>query len=173
MEPELEGCHDAEIAPATPQCPEKVLVLPFAGANQFSVGRDDISRDEDIDSQPKFASGPAKAAAQRQAGHSGRGIDAKRRGKPERLRLSVEVCKRSAGLNASREGRRIDPHRLHQGEIDQQSALAHCIAGDVVASRAHSDQQPFVAREPDRIDDVVGSQTAHHEAGPSVQWRSR
>jgi hypothetical protein len=168
MQLELEGGHHAEIAAAAPQCPEQILVLRLAGANHLCVSRDDIGRDEIIDGQPEFAGGPAEATAKREAGDAGRRIDPKRRGQPKRLRLFVEVRQRSAGLDPSGAGRRIDPHRFHQGEINEETAVAHRIARDVMAAAAHRNEQLFIARELDRIDDIRGPKAPHHQAGPSI-----
>jgi hypothetical protein len=37
-----------------------------------------------------------------------------------------------------------------------------------LAATAHRDQQPFVARELDRVDDVGGTQAADHQAWAAV-----
>src|SRR6516164_1285879 len=57
---ELKGGHHAEIASATSQGPEQVLVLLIAGAHQLGVGSDNIGRDEIVDGQPELARGPAE-----------------------------------------------------------------------------------------------------------------
>src|SRR3954452_21795216 len=101
MELELEGGHDAEIAAATPQCPEQVLVLLLARANELGVSRDDVGRDQIVDGQSELAGGPAETATERKAGDTGRRVDAERRDEPEPLRLLVEVRQRGAGLDAS------------------------------------------------------------------------
>jgi hypothetical protein len=84
------------------------------------------------------------------------------------LRLLIEVGQRGAGLDASRAGRRIDVYRFHQGQVDEETAVAHRMAGDVVAAAAHGNEQLFVARELDRMDDIGGAEATHHEAGPPV-----
>ena len=168
MQLELERGHDAEIAAAAPQCPEQIRVLLRAGANQPAVGRDDVRRDQIVDGQAELAGGPAEAAAEREAGNAGGRVDAERRGEPERLRLLVEVRERGAGLDASRLGRGIDVDRFHQRQIDEETAVAHRVAGDVVAAGAHGNEQLFLARERDRMGDIGGAEAAHHQAGPSV-----
>jgi hypothetical protein len=46
------------------------------------------------------AAEPAEAAAEREPGDAGRGVDPERRREPERLRLPVEVAEPDAGLDA-------------------------------------------------------------------------
>jgi len=168
MQLELERGHDAEIAATAPQRPEQVRVLSSARVQELAVGRDDVGRDQVVDGQSELAGGPAEAAAQREAGDAGGRIDAERGDEAELLRLLVEVRERGAGLDASRGGRRVDPHRPHQGQVDEEAAVADRIAGDVVAAAAHGNEQLFVAREIDRVDDVGGAQAADHEGWTSV-----
>ena len=50
-----------------------------------------VGRDEVVDGQAELAAQPAEAAAERQPGDAGGGIDAEGRGEPEGLRLAIEV----------------------------------------------------------------------------------
>ena len=129
-------------------------MLLGAGTDQLGIGRDDVGRNEIVDGQPKFACGPAKATAKRQASDAGRRINTERCGKPERLRFLVKVGQRGTRLDASRCGGRIDVHGFHQRQVDEQTPVAHGVPGDVVAAAAHGNEQFLVSRELDRIDHV-------------------
>jgi hypothetical protein len=59
-------------------------------------------------------------------------------------------------------------HRPHQGLVDEETAVAYRITGDVVAGATHGNEQLLVARELDRVDDVGGTQAANHEAQTPV-----
>ncbi len=65
----------------------------------------------------------------------------------EGLRFLVEIGEQSAGLDARGAGLRIDLHRFHQRQIDEQPAIADRVARDVVAAAAHRKQQAFRAGE--------------------------
>jgi hypothetical protein len=147
MEPELEAGDDAEVAAAAAQRPEKIGVLGGAGAHHFAGRRHDLGRLQVVDGHPVLAAQPAEAAAQRQPGKAGGRVDADRRGETVGLGGCVEIREQGAGLDESRGARRDRPRGLHPGEIDDDAAVAHGIAGDVVAAAADGERQSGIHRE--------------------------
>src|SRR6202043_3268776 len=105
----------------------------------------------------------AKAAAEREAGDPGRRVDAERGREAERLRFPVEVRQCCAWLDAGGAGGRIDADRLHQREIDEQAAVAHRVAGNVVAAGAHGYEEIMLPRQLDRLNDVARAQTTRYD----------
>ncbi len=105
VQAEFEGRHDPEIAAAAPDGPEKVAVFGGARPHQLAVRRDHIGRKQVVDRQSEFARDPAEPAAERQAGNTGRRVDAGRQCKTEGLRLHVQIGKRRS---------RLDPGRLRR-----------------------------------------------------------
>src|SRR6185437_17172005 len=116
----------------------------------------------------ELAAEPSEAAAQGQPRHASRRIDAERRSKSEGLRLPVEVAERRAGLHASRAANGIDPNAAHHRKIEQKTAFADGIAGNVVAAGAYREQDTMLARKGDSMHDVRGPSAAYHRTGIAV-----
>jgi hypothetical protein len=140
----------------------------FARLDELAGGGDHVGRQQVVDRQAVAPAQPAEATAEGEPGHARRRVDAQRRGKPESLRLLVELAQRHPGLDARRAPGRIHAHRFHLREVDLQAPLAHRIARDVVAAAAHGQQQVVVAGETHGADDVRGPRASHGERGPPV-----
>ena len=101
-----------------------------------------------------LAAQPAHAAAERQAGNTGQRDHAERRGQTEGLSLPVHIAQGAAALGPHSLAPQVDAHAGHQREIDHQAAVAHGIAGHVVAAAAHGEKQVVIAGKVERIDHV-------------------
>ena len=60
-----EACHDAEVAAASPQRPQKVGVLAFACGHEAAVGQDHVGLDEIVDRESILPGEVAVAAGER------------------------------------------------------------------------------------------------------------
>ena len=87
---------------------------------------------------------PAQAAAEREPADAGGRHDAAGGGQAVELRLSVVVAPGRAALGPDASRRRIDLHRAHLRQVDDEAAVAHGIAGDVVAAAADGDLEPVL-----------------------------
>ena len=100
MQLELERGHHAEVAAAAAQGPEQVGLRGGRDDAHGTVGRHDGGAEQIVDGHAMAARQPAEAAAERESGNAGGGIDAERRGQAVGLRL------RDRGRPAARPGRR-------------------------------------------------------------------
>ena len=66
-------------------------------------------------------------------------------GKPEGLRFAIDIGERGARSDIGAFGSGVDAHRAHQRQIDQQAAIAHRAAGDVVAAAANRDVEAVLS----------------------------
>ena len=171
MQGELEGGDDAEVTPTALQRPEQIGVVAFAGPQQLAVGRHYVGGQQIVDREPVLAAEPAETAAERQPGDTGRRVDAERRRPAERLCFAVEVTQRGTRRDARAAVHRVNPDGSHRRQIDEQAAVAHGIAGDVVAAAPHRQRKIVFTREANRADDVGGTHTAHREGRPPVDHR--
>ena len=154
VELELELGDDAEVPPGPADAPEQVAVLLGAGLDQLPVGGDQVHRQQLVDGQAVLAHQPADAAAQGEPGQPGVGHDARRHGQPEGLGLPVELAQPDPRLRPHRPAGQVDPHALHQGEVDHQPVVAHRQAGKAVAAASDRHGEPDPASEADGVDDV-------------------
>jgi hypothetical protein len=75
----------------------------------------------------------------------------------------------SRRLNPSRSGLRVNSHRFHQGQVDQEIVIAHGASGDVVATAAYRQEQLLLTRKLHCLDDIGNILAAHHKGGmPSI-----
>jgi len=79
---------------------------------------------------------PAQAAAESQAGDSGRRDLTSGHGEPVHRRLPVELAPVDATLSANRARGRVDVDALHLRQVDHQPAVRYRAAGDVVTAAA-------------------------------------
>ena len=141
VEPELEAGDDAEVAAAASERPEEVGVLGCAGANHLAGRGHDLGGLEVVNGHAVLAAEPAEAAAERQAGNAGGGVDAKRRGEAVDLGRGVEVRKRGAALDGDAASAGSTRSGLHPGKVDYHAVIADGIAGDVVSAAADGEQE--------------------------------
>src|SRR5205823_2648800 len=76
VEPVLERRHHAEVASSAAYAPEEVVILVRARGQYATVGGHHLGRDEVVEREPVLRHEPADAAAEREAGNTGRGDDA-------------------------------------------------------------------------------------------------
>ncbi|MDT4856016.1 hypothetical protein FQZ97_903910 [compost metagenome] len=157
-----------EIAAAATDRPEQFLVVLRAGMQEAAVGGYHVRRHQVIDGHAELASQPAEAAAQSQAGHAGRRIDAQRQRQPEGLGFVVYVGEEGAGLGKGAGPGGVDPHRLHRGKIDHHAAFADGGARDVVAAAAHGHRQTVLAREIHRQPHVRDARASQNDRRAAV-----
>jgi len=110
---ELERGDDPEVAAATAQAPHQLRCGLLGGDHELTVGGDEVRRAQVVAGQTELALQPTDAAAEREAGHPGRGHHPAGDRQPERLGLTVEVGPDGPGLDPGRAGLGVDPHRLH------------------------------------------------------------
>jgi hypothetical protein len=101
---------------------------------------------------------------ERQPADPGRADDAARRREAERVRRMVDVAPRATALDAHAARLRIDADAAHRRQVDDQAVVAQAQAPAVVAPAAHGEQQPVLAREAHRRDDVGHVGTAGDQA---------
>ena len=81
-----------------------------------------------------------------------------------------QVAGRRAGLDARRRasaGRCVDP--LHPGQVDDDGAVDHAVAGDAVAAAPDGQRQSVVAGEADGQRDVFGVRRVDDRQRTTVQ----
>src|SRR4051812_33977041 len=134
MQMVLERGDHTEVPTTTAESPEQLLVLRRAGRTQLPIGADDIDRQEVVTSEAEATHEVPQAAAEGEARDARRRDDAAGRGQAERLGLVVELAPGHSGLGANRAPRGIDPDSLQPGQVDHQTAVAHTMASDAVAT---------------------------------------
>ena len=168
MQPELERRHHAEVAAAAAQCPKEVRVLAGARRADVSVGVHELGGDEVVARETVCAGEPAESAAEREA------CDARARDQTagsresEHLRLPVQLAPRDASLHVCRPADGIHVNAFHRGEVDNETALAHRAAGDVVAAPADSDRERVRAAVTHGSDHVLNAGATRDHRRPLV-----
>jgi hypothetical protein len=84
-------------------------------------------------------------------------------GQPEPLGLEVQLAPPQPRCGQRRPRRRVDPHQLHQRQIDHDAVVAGARAGHVVSAAPHGQRQPVLAGEPDRGEDVGTTPAPGHQ----------
>ncbi len=165
---EPERADDAEVPAAASQRPEEVGVV--VGRRPHDVARrgDHLGLDEVVDGEPVLAHEPPDAAAQAEAADAGVAHDAARGGQTVGLCLVVDVAPQSPTLDEGRAVDEIDRDGAHRREVDDDPVVAHCGAGDVVASASYGDLEVAVAGEAHRCGHVGGAAAAGDQSGSSV-----
>jgi hypothetical protein len=77
----------------------------------------------------------------------------------------VEVAVQAAALGAGGPGRRVDPHRGHRRQVDDQAVVADPMAGHRVAAAPNRGRQVALAGEPHRLQHVRHPHAAHDRRG--------
>jgi hypothetical protein len=155
--------HDAEIATATTQAPEQIVVVGRAGRKKPAVGGDDLEGDHIVagkpvlrTSQPTPPPSVSPAIPVLETTPTG----------------TVSPCAWVAWSRSARVHRlglhdariRIHLDIAHRREIDHQAVIAERPAANIVAAATHCQQDVVVAAERDRFDHVVGAGAARDEA---------
>ena len=129
---------------------------------------DHIGLDEVVDGEPVLAHQPPDAAAQAEAADAGVAHDAARGCQTVCLCLVVDVAPQSPTLDEGRAVDEIDRDGAHRREVDDDPVVAHCGAGDVVASASYGDLEVAVASETHRRGNVRGACAAGDHPRSSV-----
>jgi len=151
---EPERADDAEVSATAPQGPEQVGVVVGRRPRDVAARGHHLGFHEVVDGEPVLAHEPADAAAQADAADAGVAHDAARGGQTVGLGLVVDVAPQGATLDAGRALDRIDRHGAHRRQVDEDPAVAHGGAGDVVASASYGDLEVAVAGEAHRCGHV-------------------
>ena len=141
----------------------------MADARTMSPVRGDhLGLHEVVDGEPVLAHEPPDAAAQAEAADAGVAHDAARGGQTVCLCLVVDVAPQGTTLDEGRAVDEIDRDGAHRREVDDDPVVAHCGAGDVVASASYGDLEVAVAGEAHRCGHVGGAAAAGDQSGSSV-----
>ena len=111
------------------------------------------------------------SAVQRQPRDAGRRDDAARHGEPEQLGLPVEVAPRCAALHADGLRVGVDVDTAHLRQVEHDPGVVDGVAGDVVPSGLDREDEPLLAREVDRVDDVGCTAALHDQRGTPIDQR--
>src|SRR5262249_31271451 len=84
------------------------------------------------------------------------------------LRLAVELPPREPTLSAHGAPDRIDPDTLHQGQVDDQPAVADAGARVAMGATAHGHQQLVITGEVHGAEDVGDPDGAADQSWPPV-----
>ena len=164
----LERRHDAEVARTPAQRPEQVGIGILAGGDDLARREHHLGGQQVVDGHPVLPHQPRDTPAEREAGDPCARDDAAWNGEPEGGGGAVELADGDARLRSYRGSQRIDVDALHEREVDHQPALGDRPAGDVVATAADRDLDPFAPAESDRTQDVRGVQTSRDHRGMLV-----
>jgi hypothetical protein len=132
----FQGGHHAEIAAATAEAPEEILVRMRAGSDELPIGGDHIGGDEVVDREPASPCQVADATAQREARDACGRDDAAGRCQAESVGGVVEVAPCGTGISAGRLGLRIHTYGAHRRHIDDQAAIGGAESGGAVGTVA-------------------------------------
>ena len=135
---------------------------------ELAVGGDDVDREQVVDRQAVLAAQMTDAAVERQTGDARGRDDPARHGEPEELRLPVAVAPGRAALRPHRLRRRVDVDAAHLRQVDDEAAVVHRVAGDVVTAALDREEQVLLAGEVDGVDDVRGPGALHDQRRPAV-----
>ena len=88
---------------------------------------------------------------------------------PKELGLPVAVAPSRASLSSHRLRRGIDVDAAHLRQIDDEAAVVHRVARDVVGATLDREQQLVLTREVDGVDDVCRPSWLHDQGRFSVE----
>jgi hypothetical protein len=94
----FERSHDAEVATAAAQAPQKLGIFLRAGVNELAARGDDVRRLKVVARETEAAAEPAEPSAERQAGRAGVGNSAGRRGEIKRRAFTIQLTEQCARL---------------------------------------------------------------------------
>lgn len=137
VEPELEHCHNSEVATAATDPPQEILVFGGRGMQRPPVCRHHVGASQVVGGKAESACEMPESAPQRESRHPGGGNDPARYRQPECLGLVVDIAPYAAGIHVGAAAGPIDPNRPEPGQVDNQPVVARGVAGDVVAPAAY------------------------------------
>ena len=171
VQTEFQTSRHTEVAAATAEPPEQLLVLVGAGMNDVPGRRDDLRSDEVVARQTVLRGQVADTAAERQPAHA-RGADHTAGcNEAERLGRCVEVEPGSASLGAGDPSVSVDLDRAQLREIDHEPVLDDAMAGRIVPASAHGDVELVLSGERECGCDILGACAAHDHGRPAIDER--
>jgi hypothetical protein len=168
VQPVLEGGGDPEVPAATPQPPEQLRLPLGVDPEALAVGGDQVDRAQVVDGQAEAAHGMPEPATQGQPADAGMADDPGRDGQPEALGGPVQLAQQDPAGGPGRAGRRVDPDRLEQRQVDHQPAVDDRMPGHGVAATPDRHRQLLLPGETDRLGHVVGPGAAADQRRPPV-----
>jgi hypothetical protein len=168
VQPVLKGGDHPEVAPTTPQPPEQLGLGVGVHPQPVPVGGHQVHRQQVVHGQAMLAHQVAQPTTQSQPTDPGVADDPGRDGQPEPLGGPVQLAQQDAAGGPGDAGRRVDPDRLHQRQVDHQPAVHHRVPGHGMAAAPHRHRQVVFAGEADRLEDIVGPGAAGDQGRPAV-----
>ena len=168
MQPVLQRGRDPEVPAAATQAPEQLGVLVLARVHELAVGGDDVGGEQVVAGQADLAHEPADAAAEREPGDPRAGHEPAGHRETERLGLVIEVRPGAAALGDGRAARRVDAHRGHARQVDDDAAVAGRVSGKRMPTAADGHDEVLAAREVDRPHDVGDAGALDDQRRPLV-----
>src|SRR5262249_38401116 len=162
VEAEFEGCHNAEVAAATTDPPEEILVLDSRGMYEASVRGHHVGASQVVGGKAESACEVSESAAHSESGHPGGGHYPTRHRQPKSLCLVVDIAPNAAGINGGAPAGWIHTNRPHPRQVDDQPVVAGGVAGDGVAPAADRREQVVPTAELYCGDYIRGSRAAGH-----------
>ena len=118
--------------------------------------------------QPELRHEPAEPAAEREPGDPRRGDGATGDRQAVLPGRGIELRPRHAPLGACRSGIRVDPDRLHLGQVDHHGVVRDREPADVVTAAPDGDLVPATAGEAHRRGDVGCGPAAHDQRRAAI-----
>ena len=139
VETVLDGSDDTEIAAATTDAPEEILVFGGVCGQEAAIGSDHICANYIIDRESILAMELAPAATESEAGDAYGWDHALRGGETERLGLTVELAELQSSLGANSAFGGIDANAFHCGHVNHETAIANRLTSDAMTAAAYGD----------------------------------
>ena len=157
---------DPEVAAASAERPEEVVVLGAGGAPHRPVGSHDLDLLEIVDRPSESTGQVAEPSTEREPGHAGRGDEAERRGQTVFLRRPIDIAEVAARADPHTPRLDLDLHLVHRRHVEGDTAVTQRQAGDVVPAALDRQLELVVADELDGSHDVPHGRRPHHECRP-------
>ena len=155
MQPERERGHHSEVPAPAVQGPEQLRVVIFAGANPAAVCGDEFVGHHVVTCEAELAIEPAPAAPKSEACHPGRRYSTACCRQPVRLGCAVEVAHRGTPGHGRDARLRIDRHRVHPPQIDDQTSVRDGHAGDTMPAAPDRELEVELSSEANRPGHVL------------------
>jgi hypothetical protein len=160
---EVEMGDHPEVPAATTQRPEQVRVAVRGRDVDRPIGAYHGRCAEAVDGKPVLASYPTLATAEREATDTRLGDNAAGYDQAESLRFPVHIAPHGAALHGGPAGSRVDGHRPHPREVDDDADIAAGVSSDGVPASPHRDEQVALPGEVDGVNNVGSARGAHLE----------